>query len=56
MIRNAAIGVVVLLLAGVAVLRGISPSPPKAVPTAHVQRGRVQVTVYTVGARRARRS
>jgi len=37
-------------------MRGVSASTPKAVPTAHVQRGRVQVTVYTVGDLRASRS
>jgi len=56
MIRNTAIALVLLLIAGVAVLRGISPSLPKAVPTAHVQHGRVQVTVYTVGDLRASRA
>jgi HlyD family secretion protein len=55
-IRNTAIAIVVLLVAGVAVLRGIAPSAPKAVPTAHVQHGRVQVTVYTVGDLRASRA
>jgi len=55
-IRNAAIAIVVLLIAGVALLRGISPSLPKAVPTAHVQHGRVQVTVYAVGDLRASRA
>jgi multidrug resistance efflux pump len=55
-IRNAAIASVVLLLAGIGVLRGISPSSPKTVPTTRVQRGRVQVTVYTVGDLRASRA
>jgi HlyD family secretion protein len=56
MIRNAAIASVVLLVAGVAVVRGVAPSLPKTVPTAHVQKGRVQVTVYTVGELRGTRS
>ncbi len=58
MMRTAAIAVVVLLVAvaGIAALRGMSPSSPKAVPTTHVQRGRVQVTVYTVGDLRASRA
>jgi membrane fusion protein (multidrug efflux system) len=55
MIRNAAIALVVLLVAGIAVVRGVSPSLPKTVPTAHVQRGRVQVMVYTNGDLRASR-
>jgi multidrug resistance efflux pump len=55
-IRNAAIAIVVLLVAGIAVLRGVSRSLPKTVPTAHVQKGRVQVTVYTVGDLRASRA
>jgi multidrug resistance efflux pump len=55
-IRNAAIAIVLLLLAGIAALRGVSPPSPKAVPTTHVQRGRVQVTVYTVGDLRASRA
>src|SRR5258705_2402122 len=53
MIRKAAIAIVVLLAAGVVVLRSVSASSPKAIPRAHVQRGRVQVTVYTVGDLRA---
>ena len=56
MIRNAAIAVVVLLFAGLAALRGVTPSSPKTVPTTHVRRGRVQVTVYTVGDLRASRA
>jgi len=55
-IRNAAIAILVLLVAGIAVLRGVAPVSPKVVPTAHVQRGRVQVTVYTVGDLRASRA
>ena len=57
--RNAAIGVVVViavLAAGIAVARGVSPSAAKAIPTAHVQQGRVQVTVYTVGELRGTRA
>lgn len=56
MIRRAVIAVAVVLVAGLAVMRGLSASAPKVVPTAHVQRGRVQVTVYTVGDLRAARS
>jgi HlyD family secretion protein len=56
MIRNAAIAILVLLVAGIAVRRSLSSSLPKAVPTAHVERGRVQVTVYTVGDLRAARA
>jgi HlyD family secretion protein len=55
-IRKTAIAGVVLLAIGIAVLRAMSPAPPKAVPTTHVQRGRVQVTVYTVGDLRASRA
>jgi multidrug efflux pump subunit AcrA (membrane-fusion protein) len=55
--RIAALAVVVLLLvAGIAVAFGMSPSPAKTVPTTHVQRGRVQVTVHTIGDLRASRS
>ena len=56
MIKKAAIAIVVLLAAGAAVLRSVSAAAPKAIPTAHVQRGRVQVTVYTVGDLRAARA
>jgi HlyD family secretion protein len=56
MIRNGLIAFVVLLVAAIAVLRGVSPSLPKTIPTAHVQRGRVQVTVYTVGDLRSARA
>jgi HlyD family secretion protein len=53
MIKKAAIVGVVLLVMALAVLRGVSASVPRSVPTTHVQRGRVQVTVYTVGDLRA---
>lgn len=56
MIRTVAIAIVVLLAAGIAVLRGVSPAASRTVPTTHVQRGRVQVTVYTVGDLRASRA
>ncbi len=56
MITRAAIAIVVLLAIGAVVLRGMSASTPKTIPTAHVQRGRVQVTVYTVGDLRAART
>ena len=42
--------------AGVAAVRAVSSGGPKTVPTAHVQRGRVQVKVYTVGELRGTRS
>ncbi|OLC83992.1 MAG: hypothetical protein AUH72_03085 [Acidobacteria bacterium 13_1_40CM_4_65_8] len=57
--RNAAITIAViavLLVAGLAILRGMAPSAAKAIPTAHVQHGRVQVTVYTVGELRGTRT
>src|SRR5262245_54274980 len=54
--KRAAIAVVVCLLVAVAVWRGVSAATPKTIPTAHVQRGRVQVTVYTVGDLRAART
>ncbi|PYR40751.1 MAG: hypothetical protein DMF93_10215 [Acidobacteria bacterium] len=44
------------IAAGVAAVRAVSSSGPKTVPTAHVQRGRVQVKVYTVGELRGTRS
>jgi HlyD family secretion protein len=56
MIRHAAMAIVVLLVAGIALVRGVSPSLPKTVPTTHVRKGRVQVTVYTVGDLRASRT
>jgi multidrug resistance efflux pump len=56
MIRRAALAAAAVLLAGLAVMRGLSANAPRAVPTAHVQRGRVQVTVHTVGDLRAARS
>jgi hypothetical protein len=40
-IKKAAIAIVVLLAAGAAVLRSMSAAAPKAIPTSHVQRGRV---------------
>ena len=58
-VRRAAIAIVVLAVigvAGIAVVRGVSPSAAKAIPTAHVQHGRVQVTVYTVGELRGTRA
>ena len=56
MIKKAAVALVVLIAGGAAVRLGVSPSLPRAVPTTHVQRGRVQVTVYTMGDLRASRS
>jgi len=55
-IKKAAVALVVLIAGGAAVRLGVSPSLPRAVPTTHVQRGRVQVTVYTMGDLRASRS
>lgn len=56
MIKKLAIALVVLLAAGIAVVRGVSPAASRTVPTTHVQRGKVQVTVYTVGDLRASRA
>lgn len=39
-----------------AVSRGVSPAAPRTIPTTRVQRGRVQVTVYTTGDLRASRA
>src|SRR5262245_11458536 len=47
---------ILLLAAGIAVARGMPPAAAKAIPTAHVQHGRVQVTVYTVGELRGTRT
>jgi len=55
-IKKAVVAIVVLLAAGAVVLRSVSAAAPKAIPTSHVQRGRVQVTVYTVGDLRAARA
>ena len=51
-----AAGIVVVAIGTVVLVRGVSAAMPKAVPTTHVQRGRVQVTVYTVGDLRASRT
>ena len=58
-IAKAALAIVVLgvlVALGIAVVRGMSPAAAKAIPTAHVQHGRVQVTVYTVGELRGTRA
>src|SRR5580765_7594470 len=55
-IKKAALVLIVLLAVGVAGLLGVSRAAPKPVPTTHVQRGRVQVTVYATGDLRASRS
>ena len=47
---------VALIGGGAAAVRGVSVTGPRVVPTTHVQRGRVQVTVYTVGELRGTRS
>jgi multidrug resistance efflux pump len=39
-----------------ALSRGVSPAAPRKIPTTHVQRGRVQVVVYTNGELRAART
>ena len=51
-----AIAIAAAIIGGVFAIRGVSASMPKTVPTTHVQRGRVQVTVYTVGDLRASRA
>jgi len=45
-----------IVVAGVVIVRGVTPTAAKTIPTTHVQRGKVQVTVYTVGDLRASRS
>jgi len=57
--RVVAAVVVVVLVAGVfavARVRGGTPAPARNVPTARVQRGKVEVTVHTLGDLRASRS
>ena len=57
MSRRLALAVVVILaMGGFAIVRGMSPTAARTVPTVRVQRGRVQVTVYTIGDLRAARS
>jgi HlyD family secretion protein len=41
---------------GVLLARGVAPASARTIPTAHIQRGHVQVTVYTTGDLRAARS
>jgi HlyD family secretion protein len=48
--------VVVLIVGGFAVARGMSSAVARSIPTVRVQRGRVQVTVYTNGDLRAART
>src|SRR5262245_13767282 len=48
--------VAVLVVAGIAVLRAMSTSSARSIPTVRVQQGRVQVTVYTVGELRGARA
>jgi len=50
------VAIAAALAGGAAVVRGVSRSGPRIVPTTRVQRGRVQVTVYTVGELRGTRS
>jgi HlyD family secretion protein len=52
----AAAAVIVCAVAAAVAITRVSAAAPKAVPTTHVQRGRVQVTVYTVGDLRASRT
>jgi multidrug efflux pump subunit AcrA (membrane-fusion protein) len=57
--RRIAAGIVaVAAIAGVAIAigRGLSAAAPRVVPTTHVQRGRVDVTVFTNGELRATRT
>ncbi|HMD34190.1 MAG TPA: hypothetical protein VKH42_04440, partial [Vicinamibacterales bacterium] len=56
--RLAVVSLVIVLLGGalaLAVTRA-APAPARRIPTARVQRGRVQVTVYTIGELRAGRA
>src|SRR4030095_14645639 len=55
-IGSAILAVVILLVAGIAVVRGMSSSSARSIPTARVQHGRVEVKVYTVGELRGTRS
>jgi HlyD family secretion protein len=54
--RLLAVIVTILVVAGIAVARGMSTTVARAIPTVRVQRGRVQVTVYTTGDLRAART
>jgi multidrug resistance efflux pump len=56
MIKKVAIALLVVAAVGIAARLATSRTAPKTVPTTRVQRGRVQVTVYTVGDLRASRS
>src|SRR5262249_37025738 len=47
---------VLLLAAGIVVVRRMSSASSKTIPTARVQQGRVQVTVYTIGELRGTRA
>jgi HlyD family secretion protein len=55
-IASAVLVVVIVLAAGIAVVRGMSSAAARSIPTARVQHGRVQVTVYTVGELRGTRT
>src|SRR5258707_7641110 len=58
-VRRIAIASVVVVLLGGALalaLTRVAPAPARRIPTARVQRGRVQVTVYTIGELRAGRA
>lgn len=54
--KNATVALVLVAATVALVWRGVAAAVPKTVPTTHVQRGRVQVTVYTVGDLRAART
>lgn len=54
--RGLAAIVLILVVVAFALARGLSSAAVRTVPTVQVQRGRVQVTVYTVGDLRAARS
>src|SRR5207302_5952979 len=58
MTRRLVVAVIVVILvgAGFVLTRGMAAAPLRTVPTTRVQRGKVQVTVYTVGDLRAARS
>ncbi len=47
---------VLAVVGGVWLTRGVAPASARTIPTTHVQRGHVQVTVYTIGDLRAARS
>jgi len=56
--QRVSVGIVLAVMVGIAVLliARVAPAAGKRIPTARVQRGRVQVTVYTTGELRAGQS